>query len=281
MRLGALLLGFTLACGSSKPRQDDEIPTVNEPDEPRGNAEPRPLEQGKPAPEFALPDADGRTYTLSELRAGGPVVVVFYQGSWCGTCREQLKRFQDKGDQFVGLSSRLAAPFDAEGVPRRRVAVIERGVGGRPLVDLHSAARLADERGSTGHAQPLGEDLTEGPLPANLVLEPGDRSEEELVAGVERGLWVTRFHYVNGLLDTRRATMTGMTRDGTFMIEDGKVGRAVRNLRFTDGILDALSTRLGGIGRDLHARPAHWTSGGVYLAPAVHLRRFHFTGKSR
>ena len=108
MRASILLaLSLALGCGSSKPRQDDEIPTVNEPDETRPASEPRPLEAGKTAPEFALPDADGRTYTLSELRAGGPVVVVFYQGSWCGTCREQLKRFQDKSDQFVGLSSRL------------------------------------------------------------------------------------------------------------------------------------------------------------------------------
>jgi predicted Zn-dependent protease len=176
----------------------------------------------------------------------------------------------------------LAAPFDSEGTPRRRVALIERGVAGQPLLDLQGAARLADERGSTGHAPPLGEDLTEGPLPATLVLEPGDRSQGELVAGVERGLLVTRFHYVNGLLDTRRAVMTGMTRDGTFLIEEGKLGRAAVNLRFTESILDALSPgRLRGIGRDLTIRPAHWTTGGVYLVPALHLRGFHFTGKSR
>jgi predicted Zn-dependent protease len=52
-------------------------------------------------------------------------------------------------------------------------------------------------------------------------LGPGDKSESELIASVQRGLYVTRLHYVNGLLDTRRATTTGMTRDGTFLIERG------------------------------------------------------------
>jgi len=175
----------------------------------------------------------------------------------------------------------MAAPFDPEGAPRRRVHLIDRGVAGRPLLDLAGAAQLADERGSTGHAAPLAEDLTEGPLPANLVFEPGDQTLDELVAGIERGLFVTRFHYVNGLLDTRRAVMTGMTRDGTFLIEEGRVGRAVENLRFTESILAALSPeRLGGIGKALHARAAHWLSGGVFLCPALLVRGFQFTGRS-
>ena len=98
------------ACGGAKRKDDDDIPIVNEPD-PGANVanEPRPLEPGKPAPEFALADADGRTHTLSELRAAGAVTIVFYQGSWCGTCRDQLKRFQDKSGEFEKLSARLVA----------------------------------------------------------------------------------------------------------------------------------------------------------------------------
>ncbi len=85
---------------------------------------------------------------------------------------------------------------------------------------------------------------------------------------------------MNGLLDTRRATMTGMTRDGTFLIEHGKVGRGVRNLRFTESIVEALG-RVGGIGRELQAVPTHWLMVGTYLCPALLLRGFTFTGRSR
>jgi peroxiredoxin len=112
-RAAGVLAGVVLlaaACGSAKRKDDDEIPVVNEPDQGTpANAEPRPLEAGKMAPEFALPDAAGRTHTLSELRVTGAVVVVFYQGSWCGTCREQLKRFQDKSGDFEKMTARLVA----------------------------------------------------------------------------------------------------------------------------------------------------------------------------
>jgi peroxiredoxin Q/BCP len=62
---------------------------------------------GATAPELTLADADGRTHTLTELRAAGPVVLVFYQGSWCGTCREQLKRFQEKSAELTALGARM------------------------------------------------------------------------------------------------------------------------------------------------------------------------------
>jgi predicted Zn-dependent protease len=173
----------------------------------------------------------------------------------------------------------IGAPFDAEGTARARVAFIAGGRAGQPVCDLATAARLGRE--STGHAAPATETLDiDGPGPAHVVLLPGESTVDELVAGVDRGLYVTRFHYVNGLLDTRRATMTGMTRDGTFAIQGGRIGRAVRNLRFTESIVEALG-RVGGIGRDVEAVPTHWTPLGAYLAPAVCLRSFRFTGRSR
>ncbi|MBI4508031.1 MAG: TldD/PmbA family protein [Deltaproteobacteria bacterium] len=171
-------------------------------------------------------------------------------------------------------------PFDAEGTPRRRVVLVDRGLRGRPVTDRQSAALLDDEGGSTGHAAFLGEELAEGPFPANIVCLPGDASTADLISRVERGLFVTRFHYVNGFLDTKRAAMTGMTRDGTFLIEDGRLGAAVTNLRFTERIVEAFS-RAGGVGKDLVACPTSWSTWGNYLAPALLLREFHFTGQSR
>jgi PmbA protein len=176
--------------------------------------------------------------------------------------------------------SLIPTPFDAEGVTRVPVAFVRAGAAGRPCSDLATAAVLGEP--STGHASGLTNDLAEGAGPATLVFHPGDASLDDLFGRVERGLYVTRFHYVNGFLDTRRATMTGMTRDGAFLIEHGKLGRAVRNLRWTESILDALSAeRLGGIGRELRSSATSWTKLGQVLAPSLLVRGFRFTGRSR
>jgi predicted Zn-dependent protease len=173
-------------------------------------------------------------------------------------------------------------PFDSDGMGKQVVTFVDRGVGGRVVNDRPTARKLADDRGSTGHAAPIGDDLTEGPAPTNLVFHPGGDSVEQLVGKVERGLYVTRFHYVNGFLDTRRAVMTGMTRDGTFLIDNGKLGAAVNNLRWTESFWEALgAARLGGIGRELKASATTWTSVGGYLCPAILVRGFRFTGRSR
>jgi PmbA protein len=175
------------------------------------------------------------------------------------------------------------APFDSEGISRQPVDFLSQGRAGSAVTDLVSAARLGDPRGSTGHAAPLtpqGESTDPGA--AHVHLTPGEHSEEDLIGKVDRGLYVTRLHYVNGLLDPRRATMTGMTRDGTFLIEGGRLGRAVKNLRFTDSLLDALGEeRLGGIGRDPVQLPTWWSSAGQVETPAVLFRTFHFSGASR
>ena len=172
------------------------------------------------------------------------------------------------------------ANFDAEGIRRKPVTFIDAGMGGQPVTDLITAARLSDFRGSTGHAPAVNEEEPEGPITAHLRLLPGEQSEAELIESVDRGLYITRFHYVNGLLDTRKATTTGMTRDGTFLIEKGKLGRGVRNMRFTEHLLEAFS-RHGGIGNELEDVPTWWTEGGTISVPAILLREFHFTGNSR
>ncbi len=172
----------------------------------------------------------------------------------------------------------IPVPFDPEGVRKRRVVLIDHGRRGEPLTDLQTGARLGVP--STGHAGPISTFFTEGPLPANLVMLPGDATQADLLSRTERGVYVNRFHYVNGLLDTRRATMTGMTRDAAFLIEHGRLGRAVKHLRFTESMLEAWS-RLGGVGRDLHGVAAHWTGHGSYLCPSILVRGFHFTGRSR
>src|SRR5206468_1320650 len=144
--------------------------------------------------------------------------------------------------------------------------------------DRASAARAGVS--STGHASPLGDDAFEGgAAPLHLQLGAGTQSLEQLIARVERGLFVARFHYVNGLLDTRRALMTGMTRDGLFLVENGHIGRAVRNLRWTESLIEALA-RCDGMTRAREAVTSG-LSDSVCVAPSILVRGWRFTGKSR
>ncbi|MBM3977074.1 MAG: TldD/PmbA family protein [Planctomycetes bacterium] len=131
-------------------------------------------------------------------------------------------------------------PFDGEGTARTQVVLVENGVPKRVVTDRNHAAHSGGE--STGHA--LLQPSSHGPMPQNLVLLPGKQSRAELVAGVERGLLVTQLHYVN-LMDPRELLLTGITRNGTYRIENGKLGRAVRNLRFTDSLVRTLGTLSG------------------------------------
>ena len=170
-----------------------------------------------------------------------------------------------------------AEPFDAEGTPRRAVPLIEAGVVRGVVHDRRSAARATacgQPIESTGHAAGDG---SSDPTVAHLEMAPGTETFSRLVAKVRRGLWVTRLHYVNGLLDTRQARMTGMTRDGTFLIEDGKVQRGVANMRFTDSILGAFE-RIDGVSADRRVIPTWWAGGGAHLVPGLLIRKLHFSG---
>jgi len=131
----------------------------------------------------------------------------------------------------------VAIPFDFEGVPKQKTLLMENGVARNAVYDSFTAAREPG-RSSTGHALPLPN--TTGPIPINLVMQSGELSKEELIASTERGIFVTRFHYVNPVHPVK-AILTGMTRDGTFLIENGKIAKPLKNLRFTQSILDALS----------------------------------------
>jgi predicted Zn-dependent protease len=181
-------------------------------------------------------------------------------------------------DALSGADGCPTLPFDAEGTPKQRVVCLDAGRAGEVTHDRASAARLG--RSSTGHAAPIGDELGEGgPTPMHLQLAAGPDSVDDLLGRVERGLWVSRFHYVNGLLDTRRALMTGMTRDGLYLIENGKLGRGVRNLRWTESLLEA-GKRLGGLSRARQVVAAG-LSGQVLVCPTVLLRGWRFTGSSR
>lgn len=129
-------------------------------------------------------------------------------------------------------------PFDYEGTPKQVVDLLRDGVIAGVVHDRHSAAKAGVT--STGHGLPAPN--THGPMALDPVLLPGDDGTvDDLIAGCERGLLVTRFHYTN-VVHPKETSITGMTRDGTFLIRDGQIVQAVRNLRFTQSILEALHT---------------------------------------
>ncbi len=159
--------------------------------------------------------------------------------------------------------------FDGEGLPRQRVPIIDRGVFAG-MVHGRETARLADAR-PTGHG--LTPPSAEGAVPANLVVAPGQASLEELIASVERGLLMTHFHYTN-MLRPADLTITGMTRDGLFLIENGRVGPAVNNMRFTESLVRALSN-VRTVGRDA-ARVSGWGVG-YFVTPPLLIDGFNFS----
>jgi predicted Zn-dependent protease len=173
----------------------------------------------------------------------------------------------------------FGAPFDREGTWRRRVPLVERGVARAILYDRTYAARMGAV--STGSAQLPSLGSSGGIGATALMLGAGSASSvDELVAGVDRGLYVCRLHYVNGLLEPRRAVMTGLTRDGCFLVEKGKIVRAVGNMRFTDSLLEGLA-RADGMTRERKAVPTWWSDAGAFVAPAVRIRGWRFNGKSQ
>jgi len=172
-------------------------------------------------------------------------------------------------------ASGLRLPFDFEGTPKQRVVLIDRGMASGIVYDTTYGARFGHP--STGHGMPPDE--VEGPLPLNLAMAPGKTTIPEMIRSCTRGLLIPRFHYVNGLLNPREALMTGLTREGTFLIEHGKVTTPVTTLRFTQSLLEAFSHVLG-ISKERRriADPAQEM--GCAVMPALHLMKFAFTGRS-
>ena len=159
--------------------------------------------------------------------------------------------------------------FDYEGVPKEHISLVDHGVCREVVYDAQTAARAG--RRSTGHGLPAPNAY--GPFPLNMVMSAGMSSREELIGGLDRGLLVTRFHYTNPV-HPKLCVITGMTRDGTFLVEGGRIVGPVRNLRFTQSYLDALAGVVA-VGRE--RRTLRGMLGAV-VVPAVRIDGWSFTG---
>lgn len=158
--------------------------------------------------------------------------------------------------------------FDYEGVPKQKTILIEEGVPKAIVYDSYYANKY--KKKNTGHA--LAAPNTEGPMPGHLVFKPGKKTTCELIKTVKKGILVSRFWYVR-MLHHYQMNITGMTRDGTFLIENGKIIAPVKNLRFTQSI-PAVLKNIVGVSKDLVLQPS-WVGAGLF--PTIFVRKFHFT----
>ena len=164
------------------------------------------------------------------------------------------------------------APFDGEGVPRRRLALVENGVVRELARSRQAAAR--DGVQPTGHGFAVPNE--EGEAPLNIVIEGGSQRLEDIVASTERGILVTRFWYIREV-DPYQKIMTGMTRDGTFLVEAGRIAAGVRNFRFNQSLIEMLS------GVESLSQPvrASGEESSDMVVPAMKIRDFNFSSLTK
>jgi PmbA protein len=233
--------------------------------------------------------APGEHHVVLEPDAVGVLLAMLGHAAFDG-----LAHAEGRGALAERLGTRVAAPginlsdsprfprtlpraFDAEGVPKSPLPLIQDGVAHAVAHDTRSAALAG--AASTGHARAPGGGPA--PYPENLVLIGGGAADErELCEGVERGIYVTRLWYAN-VVRPKEALVTAVTRDGTFLIEDGRIARPLEELRLTDSVLGILSRT-----RALACRPVLTSEGEFYgrrhavgvVCPALRADGVRFTG---
>ena len=154
-------------------------------------------------------------------------------------------------------------PFDGDGVPTKRVVLVENGVAENLVYDRLTAKKHGVE--PTGHGS--GGRNAYGAYPSHIVMEGGNATLEDMIASTDRGVLVTRFWYMR-VVDPMKVIVTGMTRDGTFWIEHGKIAYGIKNFRFNQNVLDMLN--------DVEMMSEPTLAGGM-VVPAMKVREFNFT----
>ena len=172
-------------------------------------------------------------------------------------------------DPFDELTMPL--PFDLVGYPREKIYLIKDGVVKDGVYDHLTALKY--NRKCTGNTL-SPEHASFGALPFNLVMKEGDSTIDEMISGTKKGIYISRFHYVN-ILNPMSVQLTGMTRDGTFLIEDGKLGRAIKNMRFNTSVVDMLKAV------DMISKERQTKEGFVGPTVAPYLRTNNFTFSSK
>jgi len=172
------------------------------------------------------------------------------------------------------------APFDGEGVRRHRVSLVEKGVIRNLVYARNTAAKMGrsehagkvGEIASTGHGFPLPNEMGEAPANIVFITPGGEQTVEQMIAGTERGVLITRLWYIREV-DPYEKILTGMTRDGTFLVEGGKVKHGIRNFRFNQSLIELLN-HVEAMGRPVRASGEEAFD---MVVPAMKVNEFNFT----
>ena len=159
-------------------------------------------------------------------------------------------------------------PFDFEGFPKQKVDLISKGVIKSIVTDRDISKKTGFAY--TGHS--LAQPNSYGPLPINMEMKEGDTSLEEMIKNCGYGLLITQFHYTN-CLKPKEVEMTGMTRNGTFLVKDGKIVHAVKNLRFTQSAIEAFKN-IEAVGDKAEVFGGYF---GKTACPALLVKDFNFS----
>lgn len=166
-------------------------------------------------------------------------------------------------------------PFDFEGVSKKKLVLVDKGIAKNVVYDSLTASRV--KKKSTGHA--LAAPNPFGPVPGHVITKGCDKTLKQMISETEKGILVTRLHYTN-LIDPYKLIFTGMTRDGTFLIENGKITRGLKNLRFTENVFEILN-RVDAISKNPVLVASEPGYGGRFgrgtISPAIKIRDFTFT----
>jgi predicted Zn-dependent protease len=241
------------------------------------SADPRGIE---PAPMTVVLDPYATSDLLYMLSLPGMNARAVAEGrSWMANrigeqAMSELVSIWDDGQDPKGLPR----PFDSEGTPKRWVDIVNEGIIQAPVHDRKTAKQAGAE--STGHALPY--DIPPmarryAPLPMNLFMAPGEQRTEELIASTQHGLYITRFWYTR-LVHPRDCVVTGMTRDGVFLIENGVITKPVKDLRFTQSYVEALRD-VEAVGSEIRLVTEDFL-GSAVRAPSLKIASFRFTGST-
>ena len=168
--------------------------------------------------------------------------------------------------------SKKGLPFDFEGFPRKQLLIVDRGVAKSVAHSRRTAAKANAQ--NTGHALPYP--ATMGPIPLNIHLEGGSTSKEEQLKGLDKGLLITRTWY-ESIVDPKLPSLTGMSRDGTYLVENGEIKAAVKNIRFNEDLRDLLCRV-----QSLSSKRETMASWGLTVtAPSVVVKDFNVSGQTK
>jgi predicted Zn-dependent protease len=172
------------------------------------------------------------------------------------------------------------APFDGEGVSRQRVNLVENGVirnlvyaraTAKKMSKSEAAAKVGEIK-ATGHGFPLPNEMGEAPANIVFITPGGEQTVEQMIAGTEHGILITRLWYIREV-DPYEKILTGMTRDGTFVVENGKIKQGVRNFRFNQSLIELLN-HVEAMGHPVRASGEEAFD---MVVPAMKVQGFNFT----